>query len=133
MLKKIKILKSQNGLTLMEVILMLVILGVVALPLAKLSITNLRSQAGYQVMTRAIYDARSVMEQILAYYSSNTYAQTRTNWANKSGQTNSKQFNYLVTVSNESSQNGIFYSEITVTVSGGSLKQNVILKSWITR
>jgi Tfp pilus assembly protein PilV len=127
---------GQRGMSLIEVILMLVVLGVVALPLYKLSVTNLKSEVKYFAIEKAGLDARTVSEQILADYgnSARGYAWVRTNWAGRSGTGISNKYHYAVTLSAEMvTATGMHYTEVTVTVSGTDLSRNLVLKSWITK
>jgi hypothetical protein len=122
--------------SLIEVILMLVVLGVVALPLYKLSVTNLKSEVKYFAIEKASLDARSVSEQIIADYgnSARGYAWVRANWSGRSGTGLSGKYAYTVALSAEMvTGTGLRYTEVTITVSGTDLNKNLVLKSWITR
>ena len=122
--------------SLIEVILMLVILGVVVVPLTKLSITNLKSTANYAVLTKAMYDARTVMETFNAYYAANGYATTVTDYGTGGGRRSGTTFNgfiYSVNLDAEQTLNGVTYREATVSISGYGLQKGITLKTWIVR
>ena len=75
--------------SLVEVILLIVIIGIVAYPLSQLSVVNLRSEAKYTAIERAAFDARCIMEQVLSDYGTTArgYNWVRTNWNNMTGTT----------------------------------------------
>jgi Tfp pilus assembly protein PilV len=126
---------GQRGMSLIEIILIVVILGIVLVPLTRLSRANLRNVATYSVIEKAQMDIQSVMERVLAKYTATTtgYDSVKTLWNGKSGLTNSGQFTYSVACSADMVQNGITYSVVTVTVSGGGLPSNMVLTSWISK
>jgi Tfp pilus assembly protein PilV len=127
--------RGDAGFSMLEVVVMVVLLGVVVVPLARLSVTNVRSAGKYAVMTKAVYDAQSIMEAVIADYgnSSRGYSYIRTNYNNVIKATNSGLFNARVTLSAETVLDGITYTTVTVTLSGGGLPENVVLNTWVVK
>jgi Tfp pilus assembly protein PilV len=127
--------RGDAGFSMMEVVMMVILLGVVVLPLARLSIVNLRSVGKYAITTKAIYDAQSIMEQVLADYgnSSRGYNYIRANYNGVTRPTNTGLFTARVTLSVETVLDGITYTAVTVTLSGGGLPEKVILNTWVVK
>jgi len=127
--------RGDAGFSLIEVVVMVVLLGVVVVPLTQLSVTNVRSVGKYAVTTKAIYDAQSIMEAVLADYgnASRGYSYIRTNYNNVVKATNSGLFTARVTLSAETVLDGITYTTVTVSLSGGGLPEKVVLSTWVVK
>jgi hypothetical protein len=127
--------RRDAGFSMMEVVMMVVLLGVVVVPLARLSIINVRSVGRYAITTKAIYDAQSIMERIIADYGNNLlgYTAVRSNYNNVVLPTNSGLFTARVTLSPETVLDGITYTAVTLTLSGGGLPENLVINTWVVR
>jgi Tfp pilus assembly protein PilX len=129
MLKPIGGGRLQRGMSLVEIIMIIVLIGIVSLPLTKLAKTNLRSSATYLTTTMGQYDAQSIIERINGDYIANGYAATVTTWTNRTGTTNTG-FSYGVSIGAEQILNGIRVRTVTVTVSGKGIP-NLNLSTWL--
>jgi prepilin-type N-terminal cleavage/methylation domain-containing protein len=124
-------ISRQEGMSLIEIIIVLIILGLTIIPLSRLSIQNLNSGGDYITMTRAIFAAQERMEVIVADYSSPSrgYDWVIKNWAGESD-TPSKGLTRTVSISGEASFNGVTYVVAQTQVSGSGI-QDVILTMWL--
>lgn len=127
--------RSERGMSLVEIIMIIVILGVVIVPLTKLSRVNLNNLAVYSIREKAQYDIQSLMECVISDYKAAPakYDSVKSAWNNRTGTTNSGQFNYSVGFSADQVQDGVTYSVVTTQVSGGGLSESMILTSWISK
>lgn len=125
-------LAQSSGLSLVEVILVIVLIGIVAYPISRLSVTNTKSLGQYAKITKAVNDLECISEQIWADYKANGYAATRTKWANRSGAAPSGEFNYSVQVSSEQTLNNVTYVVVTVNVTGNGLSTPARVSFWLT-
>jgi Tfp pilus assembly protein PilV len=127
--------KNQRGMSLVEVILIILVLGVVLIPMTRLSRVNQNNLAVFSTTEKAQYDIQSVMERMMSDYKAapTKYDSVKTAWQNRTGTTNSGIFNYSVSFSADQVQNGITYSVATVKVSGGDLSGDMVLTSWISK
>jgi hypothetical protein len=130
MLKPIGGGRLQRGMSLVEIIMIIVLIGIVALPLTKLAKLNLKSSATYLITTMGQYDAQSIIERINGDYIANGYAAVVTAWSGRSGSTNTG-FSYGVSISAEQTLNSIKYRTVTVTVSGKNIP-NLSLTTWLS-
>ena len=115
-------LGREQGMSLVEIIIIMVILGISLLPISRLSISNAYFGGRYVTMMRSVYYAQEVMEHIIADYNSDDgtiggYSNVRTNWpgtvsGSPIGLTGS------VTISGEQTRSGIKYVTVLVRVSG---------------
>jgi prepilin-type N-terminal cleavage/methylation domain-containing protein len=129
MLKRLKnknrnrLLKSESGFSLVEVVMALVILGIAVVPISRLAIQNLNSGARYTAMTKALFLSQSSMEQIIADYAAvgagRGYDWVRSNWPGTS--TPITGFTRTVTVSSEQTLNGVTYVEVHVRISAAAV------------
>jgi Tfp pilus assembly protein PilE len=131
MLNRIGGKSRERGMSLIEIIIIIVMIGVVALPLTQLAKVNLRGLASYITTTMAQYDTQSIIEQIHGDYLANGYTATVTTWSGRSGSTNTG-FTYSVTMSGEAVLNGVTYRTVTVTVNGKRIT-NMTLNTWIPK
>ena len=126
MLKKVRKigfkLSGERGMSLIEVIIIIVILGIALLPLSRLSVGNLTSGTKYLTATKATCYAEEIMENIIADYKSDDpsiggYNNVRNNWSgtvtNPAPPTG---MSGKVTISAESTFNSVKYVVVTVTV-----------------
>ncbi len=138
MLRAIRKMKNriagEQGISLVEIVLVIVVIGISILPLSRLSNANMKNGGKYATLTRATYYAQEVMEQVIADYAAvdagRGYSWVRTNWSNHVPANPPSGLSGLVTVSAEDSLNGVVYTEIGVTVSGSDIP-SVILNTWI--
>jgi len=118
---------GQAGMSLIEIIIVIILIGITIVPISRLSMQNLRQGSETFAQNDAISDIQSIMEQIYSDYqasglaSNRGYDWVRTNWNNVTGTTVSGQFNYAVAISSEQTQNGVTYVEVTVTITGDEI------------
>ncbi|MDM7925004.1 MAG: type II secretion system protein [bacterium] len=124
---------SERGMSLVEIIVVIVMLGIVAYPLTGLAKANLKGLAQYSQMQKAQFDLQSQMEQVLADFSSLGYDGLKTGWQEKTGKTGSGLFNYHVTFTADVVRNSITCSDVTVTLSGGTLREPISLTTMISK
>ena len=130
MLKKVRmrnwrLAQDQSGMSLVEIVIVMIILGVSLIPISRLSIQNSFFGGRYITMTRGLYFAQEVMENIIADYNSTDgtiggYSNVRTNWPGTvtgapSGLTGS------VSISGQYALNGINCVTVQVTVSAADI------------
>jgi type II secretory pathway pseudopilin PulG len=117
--------------SLVEMVIVLVILGITVVPLGRLATRNLSSGGDYSIMTRALYHAQERMEEIVADYSSPSrgYTWVITNWSGVSD-TPDAGLTRTVSISGVASLNGVSYVELQVRVTG-SRTSPVILTIWL--
>lgn len=131
---------GQKGISLVEVILVIVLIGITIIPISRLSMQNLTQGTKYFVQTDAIADMQSMMEQIYADYLATLtghsmtrgYDWVRANWNGSTGTTVSGKFNYAVSISNEQVQNGVTYVAVTVTITGEGIDP-ITNTTWLTK
>ena len=125
--------RREHGFSVMEVILMIVVIATVALPLSRLAVVNNKGVAQYALTTKALYDAQSIMERILADYGNpdRGYDYILANYDGVSVSTNSGLFSGGVSLSAENTLDGLHYTEVTVTVSGGGMQGDIQMKTWV--
>ena len=132
-LQHLRSFRREEGLSLIEVVIILVILGITIIPLSRLSIGNLRIGGQYSMMTRAVYYAQERMEQIIADYAAvdggRGYDWVRANWAGDSDNPESG-FSRSVSISSENTLNGVTYVTVQVVISNTEI-ENVVLSTWI--
>lgn len=66
--KFLSYLKCEKGVSLIEVVIVIVILGISVIPLSKLVIKNQQSLADYVLLTQAEFFCQSCMEEFIGYY-----------------------------------------------------------------
>ena len=129
---------GQNGMSLVEIIIIILLIGITVIPISRLSMQNLTQGSKSFVQNDAIADIQSLMEQIYGDYMADNigmsrgYDWVRANWAGATGTTVSGQFNYAVTVSNEQAQNGVTYVEVTVTITGDEI-DSITNTTWLAK
>ncbi len=122
---------QNSGMSLVEVILVIVLIGIVALPISRLSVTNTKSLGKYAKITQAVYDLESISERIWADYKARGYGWVRNNWQ-RSGTTPSENFSYSVQISSPQTRDGVTYVVVTVTVTGNGLSSPARVSFWLT-
>jgi Tfp pilus assembly protein PilE len=123
---------DQKGMTLMEVILIIIILGITVVPLTQVSMGNLKASARAARLTKAVFACQSILDQVIGYYENNGYAAARTRYAGgESGTcvpTGSSGLTYTIAMSAEATVATVTYCDVTVTVTG-ALVPSVVLKT----
>ncbi len=131
--KLIKKILHEKGVSLVEVILILVIVSIAIWPLTRLTISNVKAGGRYSYMTRAISYAQNTLEEIIADYAAEAagrgYTWVQSNW---DGATSAPAVGFTtnVTVSSEDSLSGVWYVEVDVSVSGPDI-DNITLSTWL--
>jgi len=125
--------RNERGMTLIDVIVMMVILAIAVVPLSRLSMTNLKSSANSTMLTRAMFYAQEVMEQIVADYEADDagrgYDWVRTNWPGSTSYPPAG-LSGSVSISSPGTRNGVEYVVVQVTVSSSEIP-NVNLSTWL--
>jgi len=131
-------LSGESGMSLIEIIIIIVILGIALLPLTRLSVGNVNSGTEYFTATKATCYAEEIMENIIADYKSTDptiggYNNVRNNWpgsvtnpAPPAGCSGS------VSISPEDSLNSVKYVIVTVGVIAVGIT-NINLQTWLIR
>jgi len=137
MLKRLKRLKhlllDEKGLSMMEVVLIIVIIGIAIIPLSQLSVMNQKAGGRFGTTTKALFYAEEVMEQIIADYMAieggRGYQWVITNWP---GSTPSPPSGLQgnVSISAQDTLNSVRYVTVHVTV-GGTDIPDVVLETWM--
>lgn len=132
-LKKINFIKDEKGVSLVEVIVIIVIVSIAVTPLSRLAVTNLKSGGHFSIMTRAISYAQNTMEEVVADYAAEDggrgYAWVQANWDGVSSSPESG-FTSTVNISNEDTLNQVAYVEVDVYVSAPEIN-TVSLSTWL--
>ena len=125
--------RNERGFSLVEVIIILVIIGIAAIPLSRLSVRNMVFSGRYATMTKAISYAQERLEQVIADYAASSagrgYDWVRSNWAGSSD-TPLTGFTRSVSISSQQTLNGVTYVVVTVSVSAPDIN-NVVLTTWL--
>lgn len=137
MLRRKSKLWMQRGFSLIEIILVMVIIGLVVVPMSRLSKANVAGLGQYTLMTMAEYELQDVMEDIMMNYTNkgpgtSGYNWVKTNWAGKSGTTDSGKFNYSVAMAAEQVINGVTVTKITVTLTAPRMS-SMKMYTWISK
>jgi Tfp pilus assembly protein PilV len=125
---------DEKGISLIEVIIMVLILGIAIVPLTRLTISNLDAGRTYNLMTQGTFYASEIMEDIIADYMAGAsgvrgYDWVRTNWPG--GVSNPPQgFTGTVSISDEITANGVTYVTVTVTVSVSDIP-DIVYSTWL--
>ncbi len=127
-------IENERGVSLIEIILVMVVLGIAVFPLAQLAVMNTNSGGKYVTMTRAIYHAEELMEQIIADYAAvdagRGYDWVITNWSGQASPNPPAGFTGMVSISAEDSLNGVAYVVVQAKVSGTDIP-DVTLATWL--
>lgn len=138
MLKKIvsyvkHLYQNEQGVSLIEVIIIVLITAIAAIPLTRLSVANQQSGGRYGMSTRAVFYAEEVMEQVVSDYAAKDdgrgYDWIRSNWAGRTPSGPPDGLSGTVTVSSQDSLNGVAYVAVQVTVDGEGISP-VTLETW---
>ena len=121
--KFFKKLSKENGMSLVEVVVMLVVLGLSIGPLSKLAINNLSSAATAAAQTKAVFYAQGIMENIIADYRSNDptiggFDNVIVNWRGVTTPSPPSGLSGSVAISNVDSLMGVAYVTVDVNVGG---------------
>ena len=126
--------KWEKGATLVEVVLILVILGISVIPLSRLAIGNMTSGGKNTMVSRAIFYAEELMEQVIADYAAvnagRGYDWVVANWAGQSGTNPPTGLSGLVTISPEDTLNGVAYVVVQTSITGGDIP-TITLETWL--
>jgi Tfp pilus assembly protein PilV len=114
----------QNGFSLIEIVLLIVLLGISIPPLANLMKSNLMTTGKLSNVSNATFCARQRMEQIISDYTSQGYAYITTSGRYLSRTDQNITTTVAVTTSTWSGQN---YAQVTVTASVPNLTNSISL------
>ena len=133
-LKRLKrLLLDEKGISMMEIVLIIIVIGIAIIPLSQLSIVNQKAGGRFGTTTKALFYAEEVMEQIIADYMAieggKGYQWVITNWP---GSTPSPPSGLLgnVSISVQDTLNSVPYVTVQVTV-GGTDIPDVVLETWM--
>ena len=120
--------------SLIEVVIILVILGITVGPLSRLAINNQKSGGRFATMNRSVFHAEETMEQIIADYmatdASRGYDWVIANWSGQSTPSPPAGITGSVSISAEDSLNGVKYVVVQTTV-GGTDINSITLTTWL--
>ncbi len=126
-------ISDERGMSLIEVIIILVVMGIAVVPLGNLFTRNMVFGGRYATMTRAIHYCQEWMEQIISDYAADGagrgYDWVRSNWDSMSD-TPDAGYSRSVTISSELEAADVGYVVVQVTVIGQDI-QNVVLTTWL--
>lgn len=133
--KHLRRCSDEQGVSLIEVIAMVLILSIAVVPLSRLTMSNLDAGRTYSNIIRGSFYAESVMEAIMADYVADSlttgkgYDYVVSNWPYidldpPTGFTGS------VYISTEDTINSVPYSVVQVTVSSDNMP-DIVLTSWL--
>lgn len=134
-MKKIKrILKREEGLSLIEIVLIIVIMGISVMPISRLSVTNMTGTVDAFSMSRSQFYAKMLMEEIIGdYLSKDRSVGGLTNvmgiWDGYSSSSDVQGLSGRVDFSTVVRRNNIAYSTITVNVTDSETAVSVQLKT----
>ena len=124
---------DERGMSLIEVIIILVVMGVSVVPLGNLFTRNMVYGGRYATMTRAIHYCQEWMEQIISDYAAETagrgYDWVRSNW-DATSDTPASGFSRSVSISSELESNDVGHVVVQVTVTGQDIDP-VVLTTWL--
>ena len=129
------LLSDEQGLSLIEVVIIIVILGVSIIPISRLMRTNLHSLSDTAIYSQAEYFAQSVMEEIFADYTAENsgrgYSWVVSNWSGATESHPTLSWSASVSITTVTVDN-IDYASVVVTVDTGTQFEDVELTSWLT-
>lgn len=125
--------KKQDGFSLMEVVIIILIIGVAMIPLSRATISNLQMGGKQSLTTQSMFYAKERMEEIVADCAADDagrgYSWTISNWDGDSD-TPAAGFTRSVDISSESTIDSVDYVVATVTVSYSGI-EDVTIGSWL--
>jgi Tfp pilus assembly protein PilV len=129
LIKQLKQLKREEGLSLIEVVIIILVLSISVVPLSRLSITNMTYSARYAETVQAVFSAEGTMEEVAAVAQGQGYDMVT------SGYSYTFPIPDFMTRSvsvYEDSSEGVVYKEVTVSVSGPN-SGDVILTTLVVK
>lgn len=135
--KHLRRCSDERGVSLIEVIAMVLILSISVVPLSRLSMSNLDAGRVYSNIIKGTFYAEKVMEHIVADYVADSlttgkgYYYVRNNWPGAAPDPPTG-FTGTVSVSGEDSVNSVVYSVIQVTVSCDNTP-DIVLSTWLVK
>ena len=128
-----RIVRQERGVSLVEIVLIIVIIGIAVVPLSQLSIVNQTTSGKYGSSTRAIFYAEEIMEQLISDYAAvdagRGYDWVSINWPGSTPSPPSG-LSGNVTISAEDTLNGVPYVTVQITVSGTDIS-DFTLETWL--
>ena len=122
----------EDGLTLVEIVLILVVTAIAVIPLSRLSITNIKTNAQQHVINRSMYYAEELIEWIVSDYKGDNFngSQVVTQWTGYYDNPEGSIYRY-VSINGPFTENSVDYWQIDVTVSVTDIP-DVVLSVWVT-
>jgi Tfp pilus assembly protein PilV len=132
--KHLRRCSDEQGVSLIEVIAMVLILSIAVVPLSRLSMSNLDAGRTYSNMVKGTFYAEKVMEHIMADYiagisNGKGYGYIRNDWPGAAPDPPTG-YTGTVSVSSEDSINNVVYSLVQVTVSCDNMP-DIVLSTWV--
>jgi len=116
-----RLLLDEKGISMMEVVLIIVIIGIAIVPLSQLSIINQKMGGQFGITMKAIFYAEEVMEQIIADYMAEAggrgYQWVISNWPGTTPNPPSGLQGYVY-ISAQDTLNGVPYVNVQVAIEG---------------
>ncbi len=125
--------QKEQGFSLIEVVIIILIIGIAMVPLSRVTVANLKRGGDQSLITQSMFYAEERMEEIIADCAADDagrgYAWTVSNWDGNSDSP-ATGFTRTVDISAESTADSVDYVELTVTVSYSGI-ENVTLGTWL--
>ena len=136
LIKRMKhVIESEKGVSMMEVVLIIVIIGIASVPLTRLSMLNQTTQGKIGTATRAIFYAEEVMEQIVSDYMAEDggrgFDWVLNNWPGSTPNPPSG-LSGSVSISAVDTLNGVPYVTVNVTISGTDIS-DMSMETWLIK
>ena len=141
----VKKLKEESGVTLLELILLIVVLAIAMLPLSRLVTMNLKFSSEMTKVTEATFRAQDKMEQIISDYTQSTSGFDSLAVRGYDGDSYTTPvysdfyhevdggytMDAAIDTGLSNLLNGVRYLDVTVSVSGQGLNNPLELTSWL--
>ena len=126
----------ESGVSLVEIVIIMVILGIALVPLTRVSITNLTNGGRFAMETQALVYAQGVMENIIADYMAlnegRGYSWVVANWSGASTPNPPTGLTGTVAISAEDSLDEVPYVVVQTTVAASDIP-DVVLSTWLVK
>ncbi|HEX9934195.1 MAG TPA: hypothetical protein VGB38_03275 [bacterium] len=134
-LKKGRGFAGQLGMSIIEVVIVIVVVGIALPPLTRVATKNMKYMGDFAKYSQSLSLAESIVEEVLADYGapSRGYTYVRNNYSGYGSSVLPSGFEKDVTVSSENTLDGVNYVQVTVKVRGGSNFSWATLNVWISQ
>jgi Tfp pilus assembly protein PilV len=132
-----KHLADQKGVSLIEAILMIIIMGITIIPLSTLATNNIKYGTKTLLMTNGCLYAQEIMETIIAEYGSQIssvggFTNVMSKWSGTTTPDPPVGYSGIVQFTSLDSVSSVVYSNVTVTITNTEIP-NIIVKARLVR